>query len=72
MEVRFNIDTDFMDNLKKDLKVKNSTDVAKEAMSLLKWAVDERKQRRVILSSKSDGSGISRLLTPGLSRVNEE
>lgn len=70
MEVRFKIDDEFMKNLEKELQVKNSTDVMKEALSLLSWAVNERKaQRSVILSSREDGLDVRRLSMPSLMKV---
>ncbi len=70
MEVRFRIEDDFMQALEGELQTKSATDVVREALALLSWAVNEKKaQRSVILSSKEDGSDVRRLAMPSLSKV---
>ncbi|MEW6379006.1 MAG: hypothetical protein AB1611_05300 [bacterium] len=70
MEVRFKIDDEFMTALEKELQVKNSTDVVREALALLSWAISEKKAKRsVILSTTEDGSDVHRLAMPSLMQI---
>lgn len=62
MEVRFKTDNEFMESLAKALGVKNASDVTKEALTLLRWAINEKKAGRIILSSSPDLKDIHRLV----------
>ena len=69
-EVRFTIDEQFL----KDLQAKfpdnpKYTDLTKEALTVLNWAVDELSQGRLILSTDRKGGSVHRLVTPLLSTV---
>ena len=68
-EVRFNVDEEFMKRLADQLQEENASEVAREALTLLKWAADEVKAGRVILSAQPDGKDVQRLYTPGLAKV---
>lgn len=46
-----------------------ATDVAKDALTLLNWAVSEVKEGRVILSADKNLKDIHRLAMPALDRV---
>jgi len=69
--LRFSVDDKFMDKLKKDLKLNNNSDVAKEALTLLRWAINEKKLDREILSSDSKGKDIKKLITHNLAKVEQ-
>lgn len=69
MEIRLYIDDEFMDSLKMRLNEAKATDVAKDALTLLNWAVSEVKDGRVILSADKNGTDIHRLAMPALDRV---
>jgi hypothetical protein len=70
MEVRFKIEDEFMRDLERELQTKNATEVVREALALLSWAVNEKKSARsVILASKEDGSDVHRLAMPSLMKV---
>jgi hypothetical protein len=66
MEMRFKIDDDYINSLKNTLDLRDSNDVAREALAILDWVVKETQNGRVILSSTSDGKEMYRLVTPAL------
>jgi hypothetical protein len=49
MEIRVRVDDDFMKELLESLQLRNSTEVAREALTLLNWIVGETKNNRIIL-----------------------
>ena len=65
-ELRFTVNTDFMEKLQKKLQVKHGTDIARSALTLLDWASEETSAGRVILSSTRQGTEIHRLVMPEL------
>ncbi|HYE96724.1 MAG TPA: hypothetical protein VD962_10980 [Rubricoccaceae bacterium] len=69
MEVRFTVDADYMEELKQALGVRTATEVAQEALTILKWAIEERQRGKQILSADSNGTDLHRLVTPRLQRV---
>ncbi|MGH8565263.1 MAG: hypothetical protein ACREXW_14720 [Gammaproteobacteria bacterium] len=69
MEIRLNVDDEFMDFLKGRLNEPKGTDVAKDALTLLNWAVSEVKEGRVILSADKNLKDMRRLAMPALDRV---
>ena len=70
-EVRFNVDDDFLANLQKKLGTSKATDVVKEALTVLNWAVTEKSSGRQILSGDANAENLSRLATPGLDKVKD-
>ncbi len=66
MELHVKIGDEFMIELKYILGRTKATDVAKDAFTLLKWAANEKKQKRIILSTDLKGSNLHRLVMPGL------
>ena len=73
-EVRFQVDDKFMEDLQKHLQTTKATDVVKEALTVLNWAVKEKAKGREVLSGKlsadrEDAQGLVRLATPGLDNV---
>jgi len=71
MEIRVRVDDDFMKELLESLQLRNSTEVAREALTLLNWIVGETKNNRIILSSKEDGTDIHRLITQALMNIKK-
>ena len=69
MEIRLNIDDEFIRRLQEDLREGRATEIAREALGLLRWAVDERQRNRVILSANPDGTNLNRLSMPILEKV---
>jgi hypothetical protein len=65
MELRVNVDDDFVKKLQDSLKAK-TPDIAKSALTLLNWAVDEVSKGRVILSTDEKGEQVHRLAMPAL------
>jgi hypothetical protein len=49
---------------------KTSTEVIREALTLLKWAIEEVRGDRMIFSATADGSDIHRLVSSGLQNVS--
>jgi hypothetical protein len=73
MELRLQIPDDvvrkFQDRLGSGVKM---TDVARDALTLFKWAVDERAKGRVVLSSDEEGENIIRLVMPSIENVKRQ
>jgi len=69
-EVRLQIPDDlvkkFQDKIDPNLK---ATDVARDAITLFNWAVDERAKGRLVLSSDEAGEKMTRLAMPSLERI---
>ncbi|MBA2593239.1 MAG: hypothetical protein H0U97_13700 [Gammaproteobacteria bacterium] len=55
--------------MKMRLNEARATDVAKDALTLLNWAVSEVKEGRVILSADKNLNDMHRLAMPALDRV---
>jgi hypothetical protein len=70
MEVRLTLDDELMRSMMEKAGVSKATDLTKEAMSLLYWAIGEAAAGRVILSADEKGSDIQRLATPALARAS--
>ena len=62
MEVRFRTDEKFINDLAQAIGVKNASDVTREALTLLNWAIHEVRANRVILSATPDGKDFHRLV----------
>ena len=45
------------------------TDIARDALTLFNWAVNERAKGRLVLSSDEDGEKLTRLAMPSLEQV---
>jgi hypothetical protein len=45
------------------------TDIARDALTLFNWAVDEKAKGRVVLSSNDAGDKVQRLTMPSLENV---
>jgi len=68
MEVRLMLDDEFMRVLQEKLKLRG-TDIAREGLTILNWAIHEREQGRVILSADPNGQNVARLAMPVLERI---
>ncbi len=66
MQIRANIDDKIMNDLMSTLKEKTGVAVTKQALSVLKWAVDEAGKGRKILSTNENGGEVERLVIPGI------
>jgi hypothetical protein len=47
------------------------TEIARDAISLYKWAVSERSKGNVILSSDNDGTNLTRVTMPALDSIKQ-
>lgn len=68
-ELRVQIPDELVAKLKDKLGDVKMTDVAKDALTLFSWAVDERSKGRLVLSSDDDGEKITRLAMPLLDKA---
>jgi hypothetical protein len=69
-EIRAKVNKKFMDELRSSLGANTSTEVIREALTLLKWAIEEVRGERMIFSATEDGSDIHRLVSSGLQNVS--
>lgn len=70
MELRLQVDDEFMRRLQDTMGAGKATDITREALTLLNWAVDERAKGRVILSADPKGKEeLVRLAMPSLEKV---
>lgn len=70
MEIRINVEDEFMESLRKKMSEPRATEVTRDALSLLSWAVNEAREGRVILSAQRDGSDVHKLAMPALEKVS--
>jgi hypothetical protein len=69
-EIRFTTDQEFITQLQEKFSPPpKATDIAREALTVLSWAVDEISKGRLILSTDPKGGDVHRLVTPLLRRV---
>ena len=70
MELRLQIPDEFVKRLQEKLGSNiKVTDIAREALTLFNWAVEERAKGRLVLSSDEDGKGLTRLTMPSLEQA---
>jgi CRISPR/Cas system-associated protein Csm6 len=69
MELRMQVEDQFLENLMRFLGLTRATDVVREALTLLNWAVQERRKGRYIVSTDANGRNTARLVMPSLERV---
>jgi hypothetical protein len=72
-DVRLQIPDTFISDVNKSLgSDAKATDIARDALTLYNWAVKERANGRVILSSTDKGEDLARLAMPSLDLVNRQ
>jgi hypothetical protein len=69
MKLRMQLDDQFIGILRGKLDLKGATDIVKEGLTILNWAVQETEKNRVILSADQDGQDAARLSMPVLERL---
>lgn len=70
MELRLQIPDDVVKKLQDKIGSSTKvTDIARDALTLFNWAVDERAKGRLVLSSDEDGEKMTRLAMPSLESV---
>jgi hypothetical protein len=68
-ELRLQISDDLVKKLQDKLGDVKVTDIARDALTLFNWAVDERAKGRLVLSSDEDGEKMTRLAMPSLEKA---
>lgn len=68
IEVRVNVDEQFIENLRNKTGEKSSK-IVLEALSMFNWAINEKENERVILSTNKDGGSVKQLSMPILDRI---
>jgi hypothetical protein len=71
MELRMQLDDEFIGTLQRKLSLR-ATDIVREGLTILNWAVRERERRRVILSADPSGQNVARLAMPVLDKIGGE
>ncbi|AKU20568.1 hypothetical protein MJ904_23570 [Massilia sp. MB5] len=71
MEIRLNIDDDFIGNLVKQTGSK-PTEIARDGISVFSWIVGEIAAGRVVLSSNQAGQDVHRLVMASLQQVERK
>jgi hypothetical protein len=69
MELRVGVDDTFINRLKRRVGYKSTTDLARDALTLLDWASEESAQGRYILAGDQDGGNLVRLALRSLDEV---
>lgn len=72
VDLRVTLPDELIGELKKTLgpDVK-PTEMLREAMTLYKWAVSEKAEGRVLLSSRPDGTDLAKLAMPSLDAIRK-
>lgn len=69
-EVRLTIPEGTINSLQEKLSTNTkATDIARDAITLYNWAVEERAKGRLLLTTDADGGNIARLAMPSLDSV---
>lgn len=68
-EVRLQIPDELVQKLQDKLGNVKVIDIAKDALTLYNWAVDERAKGRLVLSSDEEGEKMTRLAMPSLEKA---
>ena len=71
MEIRMQVDDEFLQNIISAMKLAKGTDVVRESLTMLSWAIKECQRGRVILSADRKGRETQRLVMPSLEHVLE-
>lgn len=69
-EMRFMVDSDYLEALQARLNKTKTTDIARTALTLLQWAAGEVWDGRLILSTEADGNNPRVLVLPGLTDIH--
>lgn len=71
-ELRLQIPDDLVKKLQDQLGNVKATDIARDALTLYNWAVQERAKGRLVLSSDVNGDKMTRLAMPSLENVSPD
>jgi hypothetical protein len=72
MELRFQVDDAFVNNIKDRAGYKSVTELARDALTLLEWATSESAHGRYILSGAVGGGNLVRLAMPRLEELRNK
>jgi len=67
--VRLSVNQDFMDQLKRETGVDQASQLTKDALTLLDWAVAEVKKGRVLISVDENGGDPRKIVTATLEKA---
>jgi hypothetical protein len=68
-EFRLQVPDEFIQQLQDKLGGSKVTDIARDALTLFNWAVDEKARGRLVLSSLPDGDKVKQLAMTSLDQV---
>ena len=69
-ELRLQIPDELVKKLQDQLGNAKITDIARDALTLFNWAVNERAKGRLLLSSDENGEKMTRLAMPSLESLS--
>ncbi len=69
MELRLTLDDDLVKEMMAKTGSSKATDLTKEALTMMHWAIDEVAAGRVILSTDPKGGSVQRLAMPALNKA---
>jgi len=70
-EIRLQIPDDVITNFQEKLTERTKpTDIARDAMTLYNWAVNEAARGRVLLTSNTEGTEFTKLAMPSLQSIS--
>lgn len=70
-DLRIRVNDSFISELRRALQLETNTDVVRDALTLLKWAVDERRNGRRVVASDPAGKSVVRLALASLDSVKQ-
>jgi hypothetical protein len=68
-ELRLQIPDDVAKRLQEQLGNAKLTDIARDALTMFNWAIEEKAKGRVVLSSDQEGEKMTRLVISSLEKV---
>jgi len=71
MDISITVSSPFMNKLMAELN-QTDTEVMQDALSIYRWAVDEAKKGRLVVSTSPEGEEVHRLSTVALDSVLKE
>ena len=65
-EIRLTIDDKFMEELKRETGIDKASQLTAEALTFYKWAVNESRNRRVLITTDEKGGDLKKVVMPTL------
>lgn len=69
VNLRMELDDGFIKNVQSLVPLLSATNLAREAFTILNWAIHERRRGRVIFSATPEGQDVERLAMPVLEQI---